>query len=91
MKRPKYTPIGDELNGAVALLQAAATLDAAVYLAVESKNVAALIDITALWIGLGERLGVEADEDEEKDSKIFGFHSNVEPISEVNETVVENA
>lgn len=73
VKPGTYEPIGDELNGQVALLQAASALDAAVFLAVESKNVEKLMDSVAMWIGLAERLGIEVVEEEEKSEKPFGF------------------
>lgn len=83
-----YEPIGDELNGQVALLQAAATLDAAVFLAVESKNIDKLMDATAMWMGLAERLGIEVEEEESTEEKSgFGFAgavSNIENAEEVN-------
>jgi len=100
VKPVTYEPIGDELNGSVAMLQAASTLDAATYLAVESKNVGKLLDIAAMWIGLAERLGVEVEEDEDeedeenpKSKRIFGFGGNhVSQIDEpTKEVVAEDA
>ena len=90
VKIPTYEPINDELSGSVALVQAARTLDAAVYLAVESKNVGKLLDISAMWMGLAERLGIEAEDEEEMDipekEHPFGFTkivSEKEPVKEV--------
>lgn len=96
VKSVRYEPIGDELNGSVAMLQAAATLDAAVYLAVESKDVGKLLDISAMWIGLAERLGVEIEEDdddnEESDSKkIFGFGGMSKIDEPMKEVIAEDA
>ncbi|QOI67452.1 hypothetical protein SEA_BEUFFERT_50 [Streptomyces phage Beuffert] len=98
VKPTSYGPIEDELSGSTALVQAAATLDAAVFLAVESKNVDKLLDIAAMWMGLAERLGIVLEEDEddddfpdEKDKKPFGFTqvtSDKEPVKEV---IVEDA
>lgn len=94
VKPVTYEPVSEELSGSVAMLQAAATLDAATYLAVESKNVGKLLDIAAMWIGLAERLGVEIEEEDDEDEednpkakRIFGFsgtHSQIdEPTKEV--------
>lgn len=65
-KAPQYETFGDELNHEVALLQAANSLDLAVYLAVQSGNVEKLLDASAMWIGMAERLanGFEQDEEE---------------------------
>jgi hypothetical protein len=83
-----YEPIGDELNGQVALLQAAAALDAAVFLAVESKNVDKLMDTVAMWIGIAERLGIESIEEEAESQKTFGF-SGRSSVEEKEEEVTE--
>ncbi|AXG66171.1 hypothetical protein SEA_ANNADREAMY_50 [Streptomyces phage Annadreamy] len=99
VKPTSYGPIEDELSGSTALVQAAATLDAAVFLAVESKNVDKLLDIAAMWMGLAERLGIVLEEDDEedddfpdkKDKEPFGFTqvtSDKEPVKEV---IVEDA
>lgn len=91
-----YQPVGDELNGGVAMLQAAATLDAAVHLAVESKNIDKLLDIAALWIGVAERLTIEVEEDSEDDNvpiekRVFGFSSQSKVDEPTKEVVAENA
>jgi len=96
VRTPTYEPIGDDLNGSVALLQAAATLDAAVYLAVESKNIDKLMDAAAMWIGLAERLGIEVEEDEEvinpdSEKKIFGFVPPSQIDEPTKEVVAEDA
>jgi hypothetical protein len=85
-----YEPIGDELDGPAALMQAAMTIDAAVFLAVESKNVEKLMDAAAMWMGLAERLGIDAEEDEDSEDevengKVFGFCA----ASQVNEPTKE--
>lgn len=98
VKTPTYEPIGDDLNGSVALLQAAATLDAAVYLAVESKNVEKLMDAAAMWIGLAERLGVVVDDEDEDDEdepegkkRIFGFTTDSKIDEPTKEVIAEDA
>lgn len=86
VREVEYQPIGDELNGQVALLQAASVLDAAVYLAVEAKNVDRLMDVVAMWMGLAERLGIESEEDEQSNEnkpKSFGFSKVESTIEEV--------
>lgn len=96
VKPVTYEPVGEELNGSIAMLQAAATIDAAVFLAVESKNVDKLMDAAAMWIGLAERLGIEVeededDEDESKDKKVFGF-THISQIDEpTKEVIAEDA
>lgn len=96
VKPVTYEPISDELNGSVALLQAASALDAAVFLAVESKNVEKLMDAVAMWIGLAERLGIELDDEDTsdvKDKPFFGFNgANMSKIDEpTKEVVAEDA
>lgn len=95
IKAPTYDPIGDELNGSVALVQAASALDAAVYLAVESKNVEKLMDAAAMWMGLAERLGIEVEEDDDEETempkKIFGFSAPSQIDEPTKEVVAENA
>jgi hypothetical protein len=97
VKAVTYEPVSDELNGSVAMLQAAATLDAAAYLAVESKNVSKLLDIAAMWIGIAERLGVDVEEDEDdegdesKAKRIFGFSSSSQIDEPTKEVVAEDA
>jgi hypothetical protein len=99
VKAVTYEPVGDELNGSVAMLQAAATLDAATFFAVESKNVGKLLDIAAMWIGLAERLGVDIEEDEDDEGgeepvakRIFGFGGVDSQIDEpTKEVVAEDA
>jgi hypothetical protein len=104
-KAPSFEPFGDELNAEVALLQAANALDLAVYLAVQSQNVEKLLDATAMWIGLGERLasGFGQDDEEEDEPVVdnprkpkFGFHNDVtsqttiDPPSEDDGIIVED-
>lgn len=92
VKPVTYEPIDDELNGSVALLQAAAALDAAVFLAVESKNVEKLMDAVAMWIGLAERLGIDMEEEDNsdvKDKPFFGFgHTEMSKIDEPEKEVI---
>jgi hypothetical protein len=86
IKAPTYEPFGDELNGSIALFQAASAIDAAVYLAVESKNIDKLMDAAAMWIGLSERLGIEPDTEESEEEsdtlekRKFGFSTDREDI-----------
>lgn len=94
-----YEPVSNQLDGSVAMLQAAATLDAAVFLAVESKNVEKLLDIAALWIGIAERLGIaeENDEDDEESEikvnqdRIFGFGGTSKVDEPTKEVIAEDA
>ncbi|WMI33686.1 hypothetical protein SEA_PATELGO_53 [Streptomyces phage Patelgo] len=92
VKPVTYEPIDDELNGSIALLQAASALDAAVFLAVESKNVEKLMDAVAMWIGLAERLGIDAEDEEDgdvKDKPFFGFNgANMSKIDEPTKEVL---
>ena len=79
IKAPTYTPIGDELSGNVALLQAATALDAAVFFAVESRDIQKLMDASTMWLGIAERLGVVLSEDDDEDESepkkhSFGFN-----------------
>ncbi len=91
VREVEYQPIGDELNGQVALLQAAGALDAAVYLAVEAKNIDRLMDVVAMWMGLAERLGIESEEEQpssDSKPKSFGFtkvESTIEEVDSENE------
>jgi hypothetical protein len=85
IKTPTYEPIGDELTGSNALFQAAATLDAAVFLAVESRNVGKLMDAAAMWIGLAERLGIDIENIESPSPehvRSFGFNNKKEKESD---------
>lgn len=96
VKPVTYEPISDELNGSLALLQAASALDAAVFLAVESKNVEKLMDAVAMWIGLAERLGIDLEDEDDggpaKPNKNFGFGVNMSKIDEPTKEVLnENA
>ncbi|UUG69384.1 hypothetical protein SEA_SHAM_49 [Streptomyces phage Sham] len=98
VKPVTYEPVSDELNGSVAMLQAAATLDAAAYLAVESKNVGKLLDIAAMWIGIAERLSIDVEEDEDDEEsdesgakKIFGFAGASQVDEPTKEVVAEDA
>jgi hypothetical protein len=96
VKAVRYEPVGDELSGSIAMMQAAATIDAAVALAVESKNIDKLMDAAAMWIGLAERLGVDTEEDEddledsEKAEKVFGFSSTSLIDKPIKEVIAEN-
>lgn len=86
-KAPQFVPFGDELNVEVALLQAANAIDMASYLAVQSGNVEKLLDASAMWIGMAERLasGFESDDDddfkENPNKPTFGFCSEPPAVS----------
>lgn len=91
-KAPTYEPFGDTLDAETALLQAAASLDMAVHFAVITQNVEKLMDASAMWMGLAERLARGFD-DEESDEEYeenpnkpaFGFQN----ISKIEETKKE--
>lgn len=85
-----YEPIGDELNGQLALLQAAGAIDAAVYLAVESKNIDKLMDAATMWMGLAERLGIEIEEETPEEKGGFGFAGAVSNIENAEEVKTED-
>jgi hypothetical protein len=92
-KAPTFEPFGEELNAESALWQAAKALDAAVYLAVQSGNVEKLLDASAMWIGLGERLaqGFEEEDDLPADNPNkpqFGF-CNTETPEPIEPGIVE--
>ncbi|QNN99156.1 hypothetical protein SEA_FAUST_53 [Streptomyces phage Faust] len=98
VKPVTYEPVSGELDGSIAMLQAAAVLDAAAFFAVESKNVGKLLDIAAMWIGVAERLGVEVEEDDDDETgeesnerRIFGFSSNSQIDEPTKEVVAEDA
>lgn len=93
--RPKYEPIGDDLNFEVAFLQAAAALDLAAILAVESRDAERLESIGGHWIAMADRLmpnrhAQDDDEEEEQtaDKNPIGFKPPV--VIEVDELENEN-
>jgi hypothetical protein len=93
VKAVRYQPIGDELNGSIAMMQAAATIDAAVFLAVESKNVDKLMDAAAMWIGIAERLGIDSEEDDsppKEEKRVFGFSAASQVDEPTKEVVAED-
>jgi hypothetical protein len=80
MAQAKYTPFGDRVNLAVAIVQAATALDVAARFATETKDSLAMVNVARAWVELSERLVYdEQDEDEElteqevERSKSFGF------------------
>ncbi len=87
-KTPQFEPFGEELNVEVALLQAANAIDLATYLAVQSSNVEKLLDASAMWIGMAERLatGFASDDDDDDEFKEnpnkpkFGFCNETPPV-----------
>lgn len=75
---PSYEGFGEELNAGVAMWQAASALDVAATLAIGAHDVSKLLDISAMWLGMAERLtsgfGEDEDEEEEEQEKAgFGF------------------
>lgn len=94
VKPVTYSPVDGELDGGIAMLQAATVLDAATELAVESKNVDKLLDIAAMWISLSKNLEFELEESEtdvnSQGGKAFGFTLNVE-CNDKNEEESEDA
>lgn len=81
VKSLQYSPIGDELSGNAALLQAASALDAAVFFAVENRDTASLMQASTMWVAIAEKLGVvlSEDDDEEEDEPKkhkFGFNNS---------------
>jgi hypothetical protein len=85
MATAKYTPFGDTLNPAVAIIQAANALDVAAKFAIESRDSESLIRIAREWSEMSGRLGYDDDESdepgEEEDRRSFGF-STVSDIGE---------
>lgn len=67
-----YTPIGDEISLAIAFGQAAAALDIAATMAVESRDVESLSQIAMVWIEMGSRLGSGEDDDVDDDGDLAG-------------------
>jgi hypothetical protein len=56
VKKPTYEEFGDTLSPESAMLQAAAALDLAAYLAIKQDNAEQLTSIAACWMELGSRL-----------------------------------
>lgn len=92
MAQAKYTPFGDRVNLAVAIVQAATALDVAARFASETKDSLAMVNVARGWVELSERLVYdEQDEDEElteqeaERSKSFGFSivSNIDGEEEI--------
>ncbi len=78
MATAKYTPFGDTLNPAVAIIQAANALDVAARFAVETKDSRALTEIARSWVEISGRLGYDDeeegdDESEDVERRSFGF------------------
>lgn len=55
-KKFVYDPIGDEVSKSTALIQAAAALDVATNLAVESRDIESLSSLSCIWMELAARL-----------------------------------
>lgn len=78
MATAKYTPIGDTLNPAVAIIQAANALDIAAQFAVASRDTDSLIRVSREWIELSGRLAYDDEEGDEEsghsdEGRSFGF------------------
>ena len=65
MAQAKYTPFGDTLNPAIAIIQAATALDVAARFAVETKDSRALIDVARSWVEISGRLGYDDEEEDD--------------------------
>lgn len=81
-KTPRYESFGDELSTEVSYWQAANTLDVAAHIAERVGDIKSLLDTSAMWIALGDKLRVgddasdEADEEEEE-LQDFGFRREI--------------
>lgn len=89
MATAKYTPFGDRLNPAVAIIQAANALDVAARLAVESRDSDALVRIAREWVDMSGHLAYDDEEEDEPadnspEGRSFGF-SVVSDISQEGE------
>ena len=78
MAQAKYTPFGDRLNPAIAIVQAANALDVAAKFAVESRDSDTLVRIAREWVEICGRLAYDDDETQESDNddvevRRFGF------------------
>lgn len=95
MAQAKYTPFGDTLNPAIAIIQAATALDVAARFAVETKDSRALIDVARSWVEISGRLGYDDEEDdatdepEERRSFSIGF-SVTSDVDEEVESVTDS-
>ena len=65
MATAKYTPFGDTLNPAIAIIQAANALDVAAKFAIETRDSRALTDIARSWVEISGRLGYDDDEEDD--------------------------
>lgn len=74
MSDKRYSPIENELSVEVAFVQAAHVLDAAVELAIESKDTERLQSLALTWMELGLRMlsGAEDDDDDEDEEDESG-------------------
>lgn len=79
MAQAKYTPFGDRLNPAIAIIQAANALDVAAKFAVESKDTDTLVRVAREWVEISGRLGYDDEEEddapdeEREEGRPFGF------------------
>jgi hypothetical protein len=92
----KYTPFGDRVDLAVAIVQAASALDVAARYAMEAKDSSAMIKVAHGWVELSEHLVYDGEDDEDEEleqqeaerSKSFGFSvvSDIEGEEEIDGT-----
>jgi len=96
MATAKYTPFGDKLNPAIAIIQAANALDVAAKFAMETRDSRALTDIARSWVEISGRLGYDDEEEDDtpeetEDGRPFGFSvvSDIEDKEEEDGAVSE--
>lgn len=90
MATAKYTPFGDRLNPAVAIIQAANALDVAAKFAVECRDSETLVRIAREWVDMSGHLAYDDEEEDDEpgtnspEGRSFGF-SVVSDISQEGE------
>jgi hypothetical protein len=90
MAQAKYSPFGDTLNPAIAIIQAANALDIAAKMAIDCKDPRTLIEVAKEWVEMSGRLAYDDEEEgdtsdeEREDRRSFGF-SVVSDIGEEDE------
>ncbi|QGH76382.1 hypothetical protein SEA_DAUBENSKI_74 [Streptomyces phage Daubenski] len=78
MATAKYTPFGDRLNPAIAIIQAANALDVAAKMAVECKDARTLIEVAKEWVEISGHLAYDDEEESDapednEERRSFGF------------------
>lgn len=89
MATAKYTPFGNTLNPAIAIIQAANALDVAAKFAVECRDSDTLVRIAREWVEMSGHLAYDDDEEDSdepgsEERRSFGF-SVVSDIGEEEE------